>query len=162
MANIFTKLVSAVLHPNREQESAELRYLREVYQNNQPGARKPNTWSCLANESGNVVGFHFICGCFQEYTLLGVEQWLAKSYDCGACKRPIDLCKSLGVTSDTTLADLRQKLLSLPIQPSATQRPSAAPVVDTWDDTAGTVSWEGNAYTADLSSGDPFAASFRK
>jgi hypothetical protein len=155
------KGIVAALDERRHEESRELTMLREIFSNNN-GGRRFNQWYRTLNQSGDVVGFTYICLCGNEYPLLHVADWLGKTNTCPQCKHEFDLFKSAGITSETKPSEYQGFLAALPALPRLSGKAAPPSVVEIGNDASDTVSWEGSTYTADLSSGDPFAASFRK
>ena len=126
-------------------ESRELAYLRQIYQ--QQGGAQRNAWYRILNQSGDNVGFAFLCACGVEYQLLHTGDWLRQN-QCPQCKTQFDLLKSCGITSETPTAAWPQHFAKLQARPRLGGAKRSAPYIDTWNDGAETVQYEKDSPTA--------------
>ncbi len=142
MASLFEtlkKAAVAVFDPKRHEETGELEYLRQVYLQQNDNIR-PRQWYRIVSESGNCVGFSYVCSCHAEHQLISAFEWM-RDYHCQVCKDKFDLLKFVGITKDVPPAKWEQFFSKLPIRPRLTglQRPRA---IDTWENVSGDTAYE--------------------
>jgi hypothetical protein len=137
---IKTTITGALAAPANE--SRELSYLRQIYQ--QQGGVQRNSFYRILNQSGDNVGFSFVCNCGTEYQLLHVADWLRQN-TCPTCKTQFDLLKACGITTETPTAQWPQFFAKLPARPRLSGSKPRSPYIDTWgNDNADTVQWGGS------------------
>jgi len=123
----------------RPTENKELAYLREIYK--QQGGVQRNQFYRILNQSGDNVGFEFVCSCGISYQLLHVPDWLRQN-QCPTCKTQFDLMKAVGITSDTPSAQWPQFFAKLPARPRLSGAKRTPPFIDTWNNNADVVQYE--------------------
>jgi hypothetical protein len=139
------KVAVNVLDPNRQSDSQELSFLKEVYYN-RDGNLRPGQWYRLLSETGNCVGFAHYCHCGQERKLLSAWEWF-RQYKCPQCKDDFELLKFVGIDPASTPPAQWKSICDakLPARPGVAgkQTPSA---VDIWGDSDDTgIHWGGPA-----------------
>ena len=146
MANIFQKAKSvlvAALDSDRSAEKTELVYLRELYADQNGGPPRRNQFYQIISQSGNVVGYSWVCACGTEYQMLSVNDWLGKDHVCPTCKTDFDLFRAAGITAEDGDQQKREKLAKLPVRPRNADI-KKSPFHDTWNDGDETVQWAGS------------------
>jgi hypothetical protein len=126
------RIADALFFPKSQEESQELRYLREIYQNKNTNLQL-NQWYRLLTETGNLVGFSYNCLCSTYYELLSINDW-THEHRCPGCKHDFDLFKTLGITKEVAPAKWPEHFATLPPRPRLSGQGRRPPYINTWQD----------------------------
>jgi hypothetical protein len=133
------------LRPGTQQESGELKALRQLYDNPMAGNLRANQWYQLVNTSGILLGYSYVCNDLCEFQLPHPNEWL-RDYECPQCRAKFNLYKQAGIIDaegnfKVSAGEIERILSKLPVRPrmDGSRTPN---FIDTWKDDSADVGYE--------------------